>query len=81
MLTSQEIIAAQPVELAYCLSLIDSFIRHPELRSVTPPWVLKNYPEVEQIMFRLRNRPCVSGCSYCNKALDIHRGLKRLFRL
>jgi len=73
------IIEEQPVALAYCLSLIDSFIRHPELRSVTPPWVLKNYPEVEQIMFRFRNRPCVSGCSYCNKALDIHRGLKRLF--
>lgn len=73
------IIETQPVELAYCLSLIDSFIHHPELRSATPPWVLKNYPEVEQIMFRLRNRPCVSGCSYCSKALDIHRGLKRLF--
>jgi ATP-dependent DNA helicase RecQ len=73
------IIERQPVELAYCLSLINSFIYHPELRSVTPPWVLKNYPEVEQIMFRLRNRPCISGCSYCNKALDIHRGLKRLF--
>lgn len=58
------IIEEQPVALAYCLSLIDSFIRHPELRSVTPPWVLKNYPEVEQIMFRFRNRPCVSGCSY-----------------
>ena len=73
------IIELQPVALAYCLSLINSFISHPELRSVTPPWVLKNYPEVEQIMFRLRNRPCISGCSYCNKALDIHRGLKRLF--
>jgi ATP-dependent DNA helicase RecQ len=73
------LIETQPVALAYCLSLINSFISHPELRSVTPPWVLRNYPEVEQIMFRLRNRPCVSGCSYCNKALDIHRGLKRLF--
>lgn len=73
------LISEQPIELAYCLSLIDSFIRHPELRSVTPPWVLKNYPEVERIMFRLRNRPCLTGCSYCSKALDIHRGLKRLF--
>jgi len=73
------IIELQPVELAYCLSLIDSFIRHPELRSVTPPWVLKNYPEVEQIMFRLRNRPCVSGCRYCNRALNVRRGLKSLF--
>ncbi len=74
-----KVISVQPVELAYCLSLIDSFIHHPELRSVTPPWVLKNYPEVEQIMFRLRNRPCVSGCSYCDNALDLHRGLKKLF--
>jgi ATP-dependent DNA helicase RecQ len=41
--------------------------------------VLKNYPEVERIMFRLRNKPCVSGCVYCNNALDIHKGLKRLF--
>ncbi len=74
-----KLISSHPVELAYCLSLIDSFIRHPELRSVTPPWVLKNYPEVERIMFLLRNRPCVSGCGYCNSALDIHKGLKRLF--
>ncbi|MDF1561102.1 MAG: RecQ family ATP-dependent DNA helicase [Bacteroidales bacterium] len=73
------VIETQPVALAYCLSLIDSFIRHPEKRSVTPPWVMKNYPEVEQIMFRLRNRPCLSGCTYCNNALDVHRGLKRYF--
>jgi ATP-dependent DNA helicase RecQ len=30
-------------------------------------------------MFRLRNRPCISGCAYCNNALDIHKGLKRFF--
>ena len=30
-------------------------------------------------MFRLRNKPCVSGCEYCNNALDIHKGLKRFF--
>jgi ATP-dependent DNA helicase RecQ len=41
--------------------------------------VLKNYPEVERIMFRLRNKPCMSGCKYCNNALDIHKGLKRFF--
>jgi len=73
------IISSQPVELAYCLSLIVSFIDHPELQSVTPPWVLKNYPEVERIMFLLRNRPCISGCVWCNKALDIRLGLKRHF--
>lgn len=73
------IISEHPIELAYCLSLIDSFIQYKKIHSITPPWVLKNYPEVERIMFRLRNRPCVSGCAYCNNALNIHKGLKRLF--
>lgn len=74
-----KIISEHPVELAYCLSLINSFIQHNKIHSITPPWVLKNYPEVERIMFRLRNKPCISGCVYCNNALDVHRGLKRFF--
>ncbi|WP_423129967.1 RecQ family ATP-dependent DNA helicase [Gaoshiqia sp. Z1-71] len=74
-----KIISGQPTELAYCLSLINAFIHNRKIHSVTPPWVLKNYPGVEQIMLRLRNKPCVSGCAYCNNALDIHKGLKRLF--
>lgn len=73
------LISKYPIELAYCLSLIHSFFQHKKIHSITPPWVLKNYPEVEQIMFRLRNKPCVAGCAYCNKALDIHKGLKRYF--
>ena len=72
-------IAKHPIELAYCLSLIDSLVRHRKTHSITPPWVLKNYPHVERIMFRLRNTPCVEGCPYCNSALDIHKGLKRWF--
>jgi len=75
----KKIISEHPIELAYCLSLVSSFIEHKKIHSITPPWVLKNYPEVERIMFRLRNKPCVSGCVYCNNALDIHKGLKRLF--
>ncbi|MDD4597387.1 MAG: RecQ family ATP-dependent DNA helicase [Lentimicrobiaceae bacterium] len=73
------IISEHPIELAYCLSLVNSFIHHRKINSITPPWVLKNYPEVERIMFRIRNKPCISGCVYCNNALDIHRGLKRFF--
>lgn len=72
-------IAKHPIELAYCLSLIDSLVRHRKTHSITPPWVLKNYPHVERIMFRLRNTPCVEGCPYCNSALDIHKGLKHWF--
>lgn len=73
------IISEKPIELAYCLSLINSFIQHKKIHSITPRWVLKNYPEVEQIMFRLRNKPCVNGCGYCNNALDARKGLKRFF--
>lgn len=70
-----KIIAQHPIELAYCLALINCRNRY----SITPPWVLKNFPEVDRIMFLLRNRPCLSGCVYCDQALDIHKGLKRYF--
>ncbi|WP_225979877.1 RecQ family ATP-dependent DNA helicase [Pseudobacter ginsenosidimutans] len=70
-----KIIADHPIELSYCLSLINANNRY----SITPPWVLKNYPEVDRIMAKLRNRPCMTGCVYCNKALDIQQGLNRFF--
>lgn len=74
-----KIISEHPIELAYCLSLVSSFIEHKKIHSITPPWVLKNYPEVERIMFCLRNQPCISGCEYCNNVLDVNKGLKRFF--
>ncbi len=74
-----KIISEHPIALAYSLALIHSFIRHKKIHSITPPWVLKNYPYVERIMFLLRNKPCISGCNYCNLALDIHKGLKKFF--
>ncbi len=64
-----------PIELAYSLALINTNSRY----SITPPWVLKNYPEVERVLYLLRNNACLPGCRYCNEALDIHKGLKRLF--
>jgi len=72
-------ISETPVELAYGLSLVHSFIQHQKRHSITPPWVLRNFPGVEGIMFRLRNKPCVSGCAYCNNVLNAHVGLKRFF--
>lgn len=71
----EQLISDYPVELAYCLSLIKAGSR----TSITPPWVLKNYPDVERIMFLLRNMPCLSGCSYCNQALNAHLALKKFF--
>jgi len=64
-----------PIELAYCLALINSTDRY----SITPPWVLMNYPEVERIMYLLRNKPCLVGCKYCDEALDAKKGLTDFF--
>ncbi len=69
------LVASSPVELAYALALIHANDRY----SITPPWVLRTYPEVDRILTLLRNRPCLSGCAYCNESLDIHKGLKRYF--
>ncbi|HBL73415.1 MAG TPA: hypothetical protein DD409_11445, partial [Bacteroidales bacterium] len=70
---------AQPVALAYALSLINALERRHDVRSITPPWVLHKHPEVERIMYVLRNKPCLQGCPYCNRALDIHKGLLHFF--
>ena len=78
-LAISEIILDFPVELAYCLALINAFIDHGETHSITPPWVLKQYPGVEPLMTRLRNLPCEKDCTYCHMELDIHRGLHRFF--
>ena len=70
-----KIIMESPVELAYCLALINTGDRY----SITPPWVLNNYPAVKRVMFQLRSNPCLQGCSYCNQALDVVKGLKQYF--
>jgi len=70
-----KIISEHPIELAYSLALVNCNHRY----SITPPWVLKNYPKVERLMFLLRNNPCLTGCIYCNQALDIYKGLKTFF--
>lgn len=69
------LISQYPIELAYSLALINTKSRY----SITPPWVLKTYPAVESIMFLLKGNPCLTGCDYCNEALDIHKALKRFF--
>jgi ATP-dependent DNA helicase RecQ len=71
----EKIIAENPVELAYALSLIYAQDR----KSITPPWVLKQFPDVETVLYLLRNKPCLPGCRFCNQALDVRAGLKRYF--
>ena len=49
-----------PCGLAYALALIDTT----DYRSITPGWVLYNYPEVEFIVKLLRHTNCHKGCDY-----------------
>lgn len=71
-----QLIAERPKELAYSLALIES----DDKDSITPPWILKTFPLVHNVMLALRSKACLTGCSYCNQALDVHKGLKRFFR-
>jgi ATP-dependent DNA helicase RecQ len=64
-----------PVELAYCLAIIHA----DDESSVTPRWVLRTYPDVEKLLFLLRNNKCITGCDYCNRAFDPLLGLKDFF--
>lgn len=64
-----------PVAMAYALALIDTT----DYRSVTPAWVLYNYPEVEHVIKLLRHTHCPDGCDYCDRQLDVHYNLKQFF--
>ncbi len=64
-----------PCGLAYALALIDTTDSH----SITPGWVLHNYPEVEFIIKLLRHTNCNKGCNYCHTQLDVLHNLKLFF--
>ena len=69
------LVSEHPTELAYALALIhcgDTF-------SITPPWVLHQFPAVEHILKVLCNTPCHQPCSYCDERLDIHKNLQSVF--
>lgn len=69
------LIERYPCELAYALALIDTT----DHRSITPGWVLHNYPEVEFVVRLLRHNRCDEGCSYCNTKLNVRHNLKVFF--
>ena len=71
----ESMIKQHPCELAYALALIDTT----DYRSITPAWVLHNYPDVENLIRFLRHTKCTEGCAYCNKELDVLINLKRFF--
>ena len=70
----EAVVKRYPIELAFALAVIGA----DDLQSLTPAWVLHNYPKVNNVMAFLCNTPC-SECEYCKKRLDAHIGLKELF--
>ncbi len=68
------VVKRYPVELAYALAIIDAT----DPSSLTPAWVLRNYPKVNNVMTFICNTPC-GECEYCQNKLDAHRGLKEFF--
>ena len=70
------LIRETPVELAYTLALINAEDRY----SITPPWILRQYPKVGEMMRRLRGTVCgQDDCPYCGRRLDARIRLKEIF--
>ena len=63
-----------PLELAYCLAVIGA----DDIFSITPSWVIRNFPQVVNVMHLLCNTSC-GNCDYCHGHLDAHSGLKEFF--
>lgn len=70
----ENLIKERPVELAYALSLINVG----DKESLTPPWVLYRYPEIENVNKILRQDPC-GRCAYCKEKRDARTQLQRIF--
>lgn len=69
-------IQKQPKELAYALALINT----DDNKSVTPPWLLHNFPSIEYVIRKLCSTPCHDpNCHFCNDKLNIHKGLEDIF--
>lgn len=71
----RSLVEKQPVELAFSLALITTTERN----SITPPWVLYTYPNVENVVRLLRHTCCADGCDYCRSLLNVHTNLKHFF--
>lgn len=63
-----------PIELGYSLAVIGA----DDIFSITPAWVLRNYPHVVNVMNLLCNTSC-DDCDYCRQRLDAHQGLQEFF--
>ncbi|HOF19763.1 MAG TPA: RecQ family ATP-dependent DNA helicase [Bacteroidales bacterium] len=70
-----DLILFKPIELAYSLAIINANDRD----SITPPWVLKTFPETVEVIQVLRDTPCIQDCTYCSSVMNPVNGLKKYF--
>lgn len=70
-----DFIEKHPIAFCYCLAIVSVA----DLRSISPAWVLNNYPEVNSLIQQLRNTPCDGVCTYCDGSFNAIDGLKRYF--
>ena len=70
----EALVRQYPIELAYCLAVIGA----DDIFSITPAWVIRNFPQVVNVMNLLCNTSC-DDCDYCRNRLDAHSGLKEFF--
>lgn len=67
-------------ELAFVLSYLSAEIAKEGEISILPPWLFYHFPKVEEILVKLRTKPCNdSHCEYCRESLDSVNALKRFF--
>ena len=71
----ESIIRNNPIELAYALALINAG----DSLSIAPPWTLKNFPKIYNIIVILKNTPCNEGCDYCREKINAVAALKKYF--
>ena len=57
----ETLVKQYPIELAYCLAVIGA----DDIFSITPAWVIRNYPQVVNVMNLLCNTSC-GDCEYCH---------------
>lgn len=71
-----EDIKKHTIELAYALAIIST----ENIESITPPWIIKNYPLVNTLIDKLRLNNCQKeNCKYCNEKLNLKKALSQFF--
>ena len=70
------LIRDNPIELAYALALITA----EDKKSITPGWVLHEFPNVQYVIHELRSKNCHDErCPYCSTAFKAKEKLKEYF--